>query len=447
MSNKAVSTLKGIIPNILLIFCIGVVIIIFPTEPFVTKPINVITAADLSLIPCDTLKKKTATVISTETSPMHNDKKNANNIYNNSKKSETDPLIGGNIPKSSETDPLIGKKNENNNNKNNETTPLIEKNGKQENSKQVDKKTYTADEIEFQESLKNYASFIIPGTTDKECKPFKDFKASQIFTYLLFSSFKVCSNTTETMINLISKFLHIPYVTVKGGTFFPNIFFFYIFIIGVTMAFSAFINLFIPINIKIKKSSALIYDILFSLFSVLAVLYVTCLLPTIVIYIIYLMKFITDPNMIPLIKVICFFMASVTLSVFLPLILDNVKEGARNKKKKNNKNSKKKRDTKKRRDGIKSKKNKDDDAEDDAEEAKKEADKASKNAWGYLSFISIIIPVAACVFSIVGTFFSGNRNTSISKLVNVGCFGLIILVIVIFLEIYTPYVNTLLELF
>ena len=423
MSNKAVSTLKGIIPNIFLIFAIGVVIIIFPTEPL-EPTINVITAADLSLIPCDTLKPSPVNVISNVTSPMHNDKKNANNI--------TTPLIGGDL-----TNPeniTNGKfKNENS-----EKAPLINK-----STPTKDKKTYTDDELLFHESLKNYVSVITPGTKDKECKPFDKFKTLKIFTYLLFSSFKVCCNMSDTVINLISKILHIQYYN-----FFLNILFFYIFIIGVTMAFSAFINLFIPINIKIEKNTAIIYDVLFSIFGVLAVLYVTCLLPTIVIFIIYLVKFMIASDMIPLIMFICVVMLLITLSVFLPLILDSVvKEGATNKKSKN-KDSKKKRDTKKRRDGIKSKKNKDD-AEDDTEDItnNKDADKASKNAWGYLSFISITIPIFACIYSIFSKFFTKHHNTSIIKLANVGGYGLIILVIVIFLEIYTPYVNTLLELF
>ena len=414
MSNKAVSTLKGIIPNIILIFCIGVVIIIFPTEPFKTNPINVITAADLSLIPCNELKPQ----------PVIAERINKNYQFPPPTK-----LIGGDLTK---LEPP-SKKTEN-------ITPTKTENIPPTKTEKKPELLYTDDEILFHESLTNYASFNIPGTKEKACKEFKDFKASQIFTYLLFSSCKVCSNMTDTMINLISKILHI-----RLSNFFPCVLIFYIFIIGVIMAFSQFINLFIPINIKIKKSSALIYDILFSTFGVLAVLYVTCLLPTILIYFIYLIKFMGDKEMPPLIKLICFIMASTTLSVFTPLILDSVgKEGATNKKKKDD--GKKKKDTKKRRDGIKSKKaNTEDDAEDDTNN--NDADKASKNAWGYLSFISIIIPIFSCIYSLVNNFASGNRNITMTKLANVGWFGLIILVIIIFLEIYTPYVNTLLELF
>ena len=183
MSNKAVSTLKGIIPNIILIFCIGVVIIIFPTEPFKTKPINVITAADLSLIPCNELKPQ----------PVIAELINKNTQFPPTK------LIGGDLtklePPSKKTENITPTKTEN-------ITPT-------KTEKTPPELLYTDDEILFHESLKNYASFNIPGTKEKECKAFKDFKASQIFTYLLFSSFKVCSNMTDTMINLISKIFHI----------------------------------------------------------------------------------------------------------------------------------------------------------------------------------------------------------------------------------------------
>ena len=199
MSNKAVSTLKGIIPNIILIFCIGVVIIIFPTEPFKTNPINVITAADLSLIPCNELKPQ----------PVIAERINKNYQFPPPTK-----LIGGDLTK---LEPP-SKKTEN-------ITPTKTENIPPTKTEKKPELLYTDDEILFHESLTNYASFNIPGTKEKACKEFKDFKASQIFTYLLFSSCKVCSNMTDTMINLISKILHTPYFGEKG-IFFFNMFFF-----------------------------------------------------------------------------------------------------------------------------------------------------------------------------------------------------------------------------
>jgi Na+-transporting methylmalonyl-CoA/oxaloacetate decarboxylase gamma subunit len=434
MSNKAVSIIKSIIPNLLLIISIGlVIIVIIPSGTSInekkSEPINLNKSIVIALDPCksdDRFKDKA-----------------------------TDKTLT------------------------NIEVPLTE------------------NEIFFKEYLKKQ----IPG-----CIDFKHLTPSKIFLYFLFSSFSVCYNMTNTVINSLSNFINtlwlpdMPLWVKDYMPQFPGIFIFYIIVIIAISGFSKFIRIFMPIDIKISKKTSFIFDILFSLFSVITVLYVLCLLPTTLIYMYYLIKFAFIKDMPLYFSGLCVIMFFIVFLIFLPLILSTVQEGAKNKndnkKKDNKKNDTKKKDNDKKGDGKKkgndkkgdgkkkndgkknnSKKNdgkkndgkkndgkKNDGKKNDAPASStsssstsssanssknndEDVDKAADTAWAYFSLLAIIVPIAACIYSLFIKCVNGLHDMNTKKIIYTNVYGLIVLVIIVFLEIYAPHINTLLTLF
>ena len=420
--NKPVSIIKSIVPNLLLIISIGLVMIILPCEPPVpngkklTEPISLMKSVELGIKPCGEPEVKTE-VLNPLTENAKPDVTKPGGLLSGLGKIPFGPKIGGNLEPKKDEPPL------------------------------------TPNEKKFNELLQKAIE------VNGKCPDFKHLGFTNLFLYLMKSSMLVSSNMTTTIINALSNFISKPlsFMAPVSG-FLPGVFLFYIIIMLLLVSFSKFINIFMPIDIRIKKKAAFIYDILFSMFGVFSALYVVCLIPTIVIYLFYLLNFIkqdTDKRLIGL----CLFMFFSAFLIFLPLILDSVQEGLKNKKKGNDK---KKSSKKKGNDKKKSSKKKSSapartssssttsssttSSSTTSSSTKKDDEKPKNNSWGYISLFTIIIPIASCIMSIWKNCWSGPHYVSPEKRNSIFLGGLVVLIIIIFLEIYAPHINNLYEL-
>ena len=278
-------------------------------------------------------------------------------------------------------------------------------------------------------------------TDEEKCIDIKTIGDSSLFFYTMNSCYGVSANMTSTVIESLTYVIYKHYPSIPLSRF--GVLFFYLLIITLIWSFSKFINKFLPINLNKKQKKSFIIDIVFSILGIISVLYVICLIPTIMVYIGYLLKCMVADGTTATVKGLCFILFITALMTFLPIMF-SFQEGAKNKKNKSKKSKKRaeQASTTSSTNATTSTNATSDTTDSKDSKKSKDSDKCG-NSWSYLSLLALFIPIIACVFTLVTKLFKGPHE--MPHLKEVGVYGLVVLLLTILLEIFVPTMNELFD--